>query len=137
VLPPPPAPTVRQATGWFLRHPDTLDTEERQHLQTLTTTCPALAALREHVHVFAQMMLRLGGDGLEQWMKRVQADDLPELHSFVTGLRRDFDAARAGLTLPHSSGKVEGRVNRIKMPKRQMYGRANPDLLRKRVLLAD
>ncbi|WP_182882062.1 MULTISPECIES: transposase [unclassified Microbispora] len=81
------------------------------------------------------MMAHLTGDGLEQWMKRVQADDLPELHSFITGLRRDFDAAKAGLTLPHSSGKVEGNVNRIKMLKRQMFGRDNPDLLRKRILL--
>jgi transposase len=47
----------------------------------------------------------------------------------------DFDAVVAGLTLPHSSGPVEGAVNRIKMLKRQMYGRANFDLLRKRVLL--
>ncbi|MEN3541243.1 ISL3 family transposase [Microbispora sp. ZYX-F-249] len=133
----PPPPTVRQATGWFLRHPDTLEADERQHLQTLTAANPALAALREHVRAFAQMMTRLTGDGLEQWMKRVQADDLPELHSFVTGLRRDFDAAKAGLTLPHSSGKVEGHVNRVKMLKRQMWGRANPDLLRKRVLLTD
>jgi transposase len=62
--------------------------------------------------------------------------ELPDLHSFVTGLRRDYHAARAGLTLPHSSGKVEGHVNRIKMLKRQMYGRANLDLLRKRILLA-
>ncbi|WP_433501477.1 ISL3 family transposase [Sphaerimonospora sp. CA-214678] len=136
VLPPPP-PTVRQATGWFLRHPDTLEADDHQHLQTLTAACPALAAVREHVRSFAQMMTRLTGDGLEQWMKRIQADDLPELHSFVTGLRRDFDAAKAGLILPHSSGKVEGHVNRIKMLKRQMYGRANPDLLRKRILLAD
>ncbi|MEU8273571.1 ISL3 family transposase, partial [Microbispora bryophytorum] len=132
-LPPPSPPTVRQATGWFLRHPETLESDEHQHLQALTAACPALAALREHVRTFAQMMMRLTGEGLEQWMKRVQADDLPELHSFVTGLRRDFDAAKAGLTLPHSSGKVEGHVNRVKMLKRQMYGRANPDLLRKRV----
>ncbi len=55
----------------------------------------------------------------------------------AAGLRRDFDAAKAGLTLRHSSGKVEGHVNRIKMLKRQMYGRANPGLLRKRILLAD
>jgi transposase len=55
----------------------------------------------------------------------------------VTGLRRDQDAVTAGLTLPYSSGPVEGHVNRIKTIKRQMYGRANPDLLRKRVLLAD
>lgn len=70
-------------------------------------------------------------------MTAVADDNLPELHSFVTGLRRDHDAVTAGLTLPYSSGPVEGHVNRIKMIKRQMYGRANPDLLRKRVLLAD
>jgi transposase len=55
----------------------------------------------------------------------------------VAGLHRDYDAARAGLTLSHSSGKVEGHVNRVNMLKRQMYGRASPDLLRKRILLAD
>jgi transposase len=51
-------------------------------------------------------------------------------------MRHDHDAVRNGFTLPHSSGAVEGHVNRIKMIKRQMYGRANLDLLRKRVLLA-
>jgi transposase len=66
----------------------------------------------------------------------VDASDLPDLHSFTTGIKRDYDAVLAGLTLPHSSGAVEGNVNRIKMIKRQMYGRANFDLLRKRVLLA-
>jgi transposase len=52
--------------------------------------------------------------------------------SFVT----DHAAVRNGLTLPHSSGAVEGHVNRIKMLKRQMYGRAGFDLLRKRILLS-
>ncbi|GAA4384069.1 hypothetical protein GCM10023088_51980 [Actinomadura verrucosospora] len=70
-------------------------------------------------------------------MTDVAGDDLPELRSFVTGLRRDQDAVAAGFTLSYSSGPVEGHVNRIKMIKRQMYGHANPDLLRKRVLLAD
>ncbi|MGP4030354.1 transposase [Actinomadura sp. 3N407] len=63
------------------------------------------------------------------WMTTVAGDDLPELRSFVTGLRRDQDAVTAGLTLPYSSGPVEGHVNRIEMIKRQMYGRANPALL--------
>ena len=53
------------------------------------------------------------------------------------GLRKDWAAVTAGLTVSYSSGAVEGHVNRIKMIKRQMYGRAKPDLLRKRVLLAD
>ena len=69
-------------------------------------------------------------------MAAVDEDDLPHLHRFVTGLRRDYHAVRNGLTLSHSSGIVEGNVNRIKMIKRQMYGRAGFDLLRKRILLA-
>jgi transposase len=57
------------------------------------------------------------------------------LQSFVNGIRADQEAVTAGLTLPFSSGAVEGQVKRIKMLKRQMFGRANLDLLRKRVLL--
>jgi transposase len=56
------------------------------------------------------------------------------VRGFAIGLRSDFDAVKAGLTQHWSSGPVEGTVNRIKMIKRQMYGRANLDLLRKRVL---
>jgi transposase len=66
----------------------------------------------------------------------IDAEDLPHLHRFVTGLQRAYQAVRNGLTLSHSSGTVEGNVNRIKMIKKQMYGRAKFDLLRKRVLLA-
>jgi len=65
----------------------------------------------------------------------VEVAEIPELRAFAAGLRRDWDAVQAGLTLPWSSGAVEGHVNRIKMLKRQMYGRANVDLLRSRVLL--
>jgi transposase len=59
------------------------------------------------------------------------------MRSFAAGLGKDWPAVTAGLTLPWRSGTVEGHVNRIKMIKRQMYGRAKPDLLRKRVLLAE
>jgi transposase len=66
----------------------------------------------------------------------MEADDQPDLHSFARGLRHDHDAVVNGLTLAWSSGVVEGNVNRLKMLKRQMYGRASFPLLRKRVLLA-
>jgi transposase len=80
-------------------------------------------------------MTGLSGDGLGEWIARVEADQLPDLHSFITGLKRDWPLCqRADLAL--RSGAVEGAVNRIKMLKRQMYGRASFDLLRKRVLLS-
>jgi hypothetical protein len=65
---------------------------------------------------------------LEKWMTSA-ASDAPAPTSFLTGLRSDQDAVTAGLTLPWSSGAVEGHVSRIKMLKRQMYGRVSPDLL--------
>lgn len=83
------------------------------------------------------MLCSLRGQDLEAWMSAVDASDLPALRSFVLGLRRDQDGVTAGLTLPWSSGVVEGNVNRLKMFKRQMFGRAKPDLLRKRVLLTE
>jgi transposase len=101
--------------------------------------CHHLQDTATHVAAFAQMLTGRHGDRLDAWMATVEEDDLPQLHRFVTGLRHDYDATttqRNGLTLPHSSGPGEGNVNRIKMIKRQMYGRANFDLLRKRVLLA-
>ncbi|MFD5696485.1 hypothetical protein [Streptomyces lasiicapitis] len=62
---------------------------------------------------------------------------IPELHGSANSLARDIDAVRTGLTLPWSSGVIEGRVNRIKMLKRQMFGRAaGHRLLRHRILLA-
>jgi len=77
------------------------------------------------------------GECLEAWAARVEASPVNELRGFSKGLRTDWAAVTAALTVPYSSGAVEGHVNRIKTIKRQMYGRAKPDLLRKHVLLAD
>jgi transposase len=132
----PRPPKVRTITAWLLRHPDRLDADERAALADIRSACPHLDALARHVQRFAEILTRRHGHRLDAWIAAVDADDQSDLHSFTAGLRRDHDAVRNGLTLPHNSGAVEGHVNRIKMIKRQMYGRANLDLLRKRVLLA-
>ncbi|MFF3559742.1 transposase [Streptomyces sp. NPDC002574] len=77
-----------------------------------------------------------GRTALPQWLDAVRQDDLPSLHILAAGIDRDRDAVIAGLTLPWSSGVIEGHVNRIKILKRQMFGRAGFALLRKRVLSA-
>jgi Transposase and inactivated derivatives len=82
------------------------------------------------------MMTGRHGERLTEWMAAVDTDDLPHLHSFTRGIRRDLQAVINGLTLTHSSGAVEGNVCRVKAIKRKMYGRANLDLLRKMVLLS-
>jgi transposase len=136
---PPPGPVVpktRQITRWLLCRPASLATDEQAQLADIQDHCPHLHALAGHVHNFAEMMTRRRGQQeLENWLTAVEADDQPELHSFANGIRRDQDAVTNGLTLPYSSGPVEGNITRIKMIKRQMYGRAGFDLLRKRVIL--
>jgi transposase len=134
---PAPAPKPRRVTTWIMTKPEHLDTEHSATLTGVLARCPELRAVRRHVAAFATMMRELGGELLTSWMHAVETDDLPALHTLVTGLRRDHAAVTAGLTLPYSSGAVEGQVNRIKALKRAMYGRANLDLLRQRILIRD
>ncbi|MFE8950286.1 transposase [Streptomyces sp. NPDC007856] len=83
------------------------------------------------------MLTKLQGAQLPTWIESATATtELPSLRRFAQHLERDLEAVVAGLSLPWNSGVVEGHVKRIKMLKRQMFGRAGLELLRKRVLLA-
>ncbi|MFE3769867.1 transposase, partial [Streptomyces sp. NPDC059122] len=129
-------PSPRAVAGWILRRPESLTDNEQLQLKAVLAECPELDALTRHVRSFAQMLTERQGKRLPQWLDAVRQDDLPSLHTLAAGIERDRDAVIAGLTLPWNSGVVEGHVNRIKMFKRQMFGRAGFRLLRKRVLLA-
>lgn len=128
-------PTVRQVTSWIMTRPSDLDSRDAARLRRIRRRDPSLDRLARHVRAFADMMTGRHGDRLDAWITAVEHDTLPPLAAFATNLRRDHDAVTAGLTLPWSSGPVEGNINRLKMLKRQMFGRASLELLRKRVLL--
>jgi transposase len=123
--PAPPAvpapPKVRHITSWIRRRPGNLDAGEQLKLNEIRAACPHLNALRGHVEEFAKMITGLRGDRLDAWIAAVRTDDLPHLHAFANGLERDHAAVLNGLTLPYSSGAVEGKVGKIKFWKRLMF----------------
>jgi len=131
----PGPPKARDLASWILADPEHLDDEEKAKLVQARERCPHLDALAGHVTEFAKILTGLDGGRIDEWITAVEADDQPDLHSFVRGIKRDYDAVLNGLTMTWNSGVVEGNVNRIKMIKRQMFGRAGFPLLRKRVLL--
>ncbi|MGQ4418793.1 transposase [Streptomyces sp. SAS_269] len=131
----PPPPTVRQVTGWLTRHPTALSEEDHAALKGVLARCPELDAAAGHVRDFGEMMAHRLGPTLPAWIGAVDGTQLPGLTGFALHLLRDLNAVTAGLTLHWSSGGTEGAVNRIKKIKRQLYGRAGFELLRKMILL--
>ena len=73
-------------------------------------------------------------DRLEEWYKSAESSQIKAFISFATSLKEDWAAVKNGVTLSWSNGQVEGQINRLKMLKRQMYGRASHELLKKRFL---
>jgi transposase len=130
-------PSPRSIAGWAVRPPDHLDAADVQQLVEVCQRCPDLATTRDLARRFATILRnREGGDAFHAWLKEAKGCGVPRQVSFTAGLRRDEAAVIAGLTLPWSSGAVEGQNTRIKLIERMMYGRGSFALLRKRVLLA-
>jgi transposase len=129
-------PAPRRLVSWIMTRPADLPEHEYSHLQDLLAGCPHLTVLAEHVRAFAQLLTNRRGGDLENWMTAVEGSDLSALHGFVRGLRKDLAAVIAGLSLPYSNGPIEGANTKVKLLKRQMYGRAAFPLLRQRILLS-
>lgn len=138
--PPPPVRRVLpgpQTLCWLLlrRHSD-LDDAEQELLANLCGRSAELAVSRQLAQRFMVLVRERRSGQLDQWIEDVHTTGPPELRGFSRNLRRDWLAVHAGFTVHWSSGPVEGNINRLKLIKRQMFGRAKFDLLRKRVLLA-
>ncbi len=124
-------PSTRRITRWLTADPATLSAEERRFIKALVAAAPGFGTTAEQVRAFAELLRRRHPAGFGPWLAEVATT---ELRGFAAGLRQDEAAVRAAMAELWSNGPVEGQVNRLKLIKRSMYGRANFDLLRQRVL---
>ena len=116
---------------------DIADHHERFYLQTLLDNITELRIVRKLVRSFKSMLAR-GCGNIRKWIDFIKRSKykLTGLRTFARGLLSDIEAVENGISMSWSNGTVEGHVNRIKSIKRQMYGRASFDLLRKKVILS-
>jgi len=96
----PGPPKARDLARWITADPDNLDDDDKTGLAKARERCPDLDALAGHVTEFAKILTGRHGDRLDAWIAAVEADDQPDLHSFVRGIKRDYDAVLNGLTMP-------------------------------------
>jgi len=126
-------PSTRRITRWLTGDLAALSPEDRAFTEALCSAAPKLSQAAEVIRAFAELLRQNDPTGLTPWLDAAATTDLG---GFVTGLRQDEPAVRAAIVEPWSNGPVEGQVNRLKLIKRSMYGRAGFDLLRQRVLHA-
>jgi transposase len=126
-------PSGRRVARVLMADAGTLHVADRAFATRLMEEVPTLAAAVDAARRLALLLRKRSTEGLDEVLAAAAATPLA---GFVAELRKDADAVRAALELPWTTGPAEGQVNRIKLVKRTMYGRAGFDLLRARVLHA-
>ncbi|MDP4026103.1 ISL3 family transposase [Methylobacterium sp. NEAU 140] len=126
-------PSTRRIARWLTCDPAKLSVDDLRFVEVLCDLAPRLQAAAEQVRGFGTILRAGDPAALKPWLDAAAAS---ELGGFVAGLQQDEAAVQAAIAEPWSNGPVEGQVNRLKLIKRSMYGRAGFDLLRQRVLHA-
>jgi transposase len=135
--PHPPYRCSPRTTMWLLRRPDAaLQPPDTTYVAALVARCPDVAVAQALTRDFITMLHAHAATALADWLRRATASGIREFQQFVAGIQRDHAAVVAALSVKWNNGPVEGHVNRLKLLKRQGYGRAGFDLLRQRVLHA-
>jgi transposase len=130
-----PLPSACEAS-WMLLRSDELTDEEQQTVELLRGLSPEVGRAQELAVSFIELVKERRSDGLRQWLIDAQRSGVAEFITFANGLTADIGAVRAALKYEWSNGQTEGQVHRLKLSKRQMYGRGKLDLLRARMLYA-
>src|SRR5215207_6508821 len=127
--PPPP-----RETAWMLLQPERVKDEGRAVVERLCRLFPDLKAAQELALDFARMVRQRAAELLPAWLRSAARYQLKEFVGFARGIGEDYEAVKNALTYEWSNGQLEGQITRLKLIKREMYGRAKFDLSRARVL---
>ena len=127
--------SAREAAWLFVCNPRKLRIPQVIRVDHLRRVDEELELVYQLAQDFRVMVTQRQVSVLGRWLEEAKTSGIKEMHSLATGIYRDFDAVRAALRMEWSQGQTEGKVNKLKCIKRQMYGRANFDLLRQRMLL--
>lgn len=128
--------SVRHMIWLSLSRPENLTREQTQELAQVCPLSTQVATALQLSQAFVKMLREKQVEALPAWLESAQTSSVRELRQFAQGLQRDRAAVEAALSRSESNGQTEGHVTRLKLIKRQMYGRAKFDLLRLRVIHA-
>ena len=117
-----------------MKAPAKLSDDERDHLKSLFGWSKEASSLYQLTQRFVSIVREQKAEQLESWLRDAEGSGFKQMSNFAFGLREDQDAVKSALLYPWSNGQTEDQVTRLKMIKRQMYGRANFDLLQIRIL---
>jgi transposase len=131
-----PPLTPRQAAYLVVLRPENRQAEETDLLEQLAQQHEDLARLIELADAFLELLRKRQADVFDDWLMKAASCTIKPLKTFVKGLFDDYAAVKASLMSEVSNGPVEGLNNKLKMLKRQMYGRASLELLEKRLVMA-
>ena len=128
--------TPRSTATLVLRRPEDRSDSQQTTINELIKLHPQIGKSIQLFEWFAGIIRRQRDENIKEWIENAKDSGIPEIKGFVAKLIQDLDAVIAGVELPWSQGQTEGQVTRLKLIRRQMYGRGDFDLLRKRVLRA-
>jgi transposase len=136
VQPTQPAASSRRLAWFLVREQKSLSMAEQAILAQIRDVCQDASRAYQLVHDFHKIVKGRLGEELDGWLTAASESGILAMQNFAAGIMRDKEAVAAAITLDWSNEQVEGQVNRLKLRKRQLYGRANFDLLRQYVLNA-
>ena len=111
-----------------------LKPEEQTFIKYLLEQSSEVRKVQNFAQEFQQLIQQRQVDILDKWLTQAQQSQIPEIKNIAVGIQQDYLAVAAALKYEWSNGQVEGQINKLKLIKRQMYGRAKLDLLKARML---